>query len=510
MDVVLLLTSAAGHDLPAFPELDVKALRFDEIGPPGHPEGMAAIASVSIMNDYPVKFDIPPLRFDVLVPNCLPDQEYLFLADAKTDAAHVRPKQLVNLNITGLIQGLPQKLTTACPFSNASPLDAILADYLQGKDTTIIVRGGTRQEAETPGWLVDLIRGTTVPLPLPGHPFDNLIRNFSLADVHFSLPDPFAEPDTPDSQPKISAIVKVVVALPEDMNFNVDVDRVRADADVFYKGRKLGELDLHKWQKATTSKIEESNQAGLLVQAKVEEAPLNITNEDAFTDLLQSLVFGGKGVDLGIKANVDVNTNTALGAFVVRKIPAEGKIHVKPLSGGGFSDMSLQIGSLEILETTQSSLMLQAKANITNPSEYSARIPYININILKNDTILGNVFAKNLDIVPGRNTNIVAVAVWNPSVVSGAEGSKVGRDVLSQYISGYNTTLTLKTHKDTIPSQPALGRALSNLEIVINTPKLSLPHIPGDGGHEDDPDQNDGGPHFIRDATVLPAFLAVL
>lgn len=510
MDTVLLLTSAVGHDLPAFPELDVEALRFEEIGPPGQHKGMAAIASVSVMNDYPVKFDIPPLRFDVLVPNCLPDQEYLFLANAKTDAAHVRPKQFVNLNVTGLIQGLPQKLTNACPLSNASPLDAILADYLQGKDTTVIVRGGTQQEAETPGWLANLIGGTTVPLPLPGHPFDNLIRNFSLTDVHFSLPDPFAEPDTPESQPKISAIVKVLAALPKDMNFNVNVDRVRAEADVFYKGKKLGELDLHKWQKATTSKIEDNDQAGILVEAKVKEAPLNITNEDAFTDLLQSLVFGGKGVDLGIKANVDVNTNTALGAFVIRKIPAEGKVHVKPLSGGGFPDMRLQIGSLEILETTQSSLRVQAKTNITNPSEYSARIPYFNINILNNDTILGNVVAENLDIVPGRNTDIVAVAVWNPSVVSGAEGSKVGRDLLSQYISGYNTTLTLKTHQNTIPSQPALGRALSNLEIIIDTPKLSLPHIPSDGGHKDDPDQNNGGPHFIRDATVLPAFLAVL
>jgi Protein of unknown function (DUF3712) len=507
---MLLLTAPAAHDLPAFPELDIDALRFDERGPPGKPEGMAAMASISVMNDYPVKFDIPPLRFDILVPNCLPDQEYLLLGDAKTDTAFVRPKQFVTLNVTGLIQELPPKLTTACPMSNTSPLDAILADYLQGKDTTIFVRGGSHQDASTPDWMTDLIKGTTVRLPLPGHPFDNLIRNFSLADVRFTLPDPWAEPDSPESQPKISAVVKALVALPKDMNFNVIVDRVRADADVFYKGEKLGELDLHKWQRATTSKVKDHDQSGLLIQSKVVEAPLNITNDDAFTDLVQSLIFGGKGVELGIKANVDVNTKTALGEFMIRKLPAEGKVFVKPISGGGFSDMSPQIGSLEILETTTSSLVIQAKANITNPTEYSAHIPYINILILHNDTVLGHVIAKDLHVVPGRNFDLVATAVWNPSVASGVQGSTVGRNLLSQYISGFNTTLTLKTHKDTIPSQPALGRALSNLEIVIDTPKLSPPGPPGHGGRDGDLDPIDTGPHFILDATVLPAFLAVL
>jgi Protein of unknown function (DUF3712) len=506
----VIANSPAGHDLPNFPDLDIEALRFDETGRPGKPEGMAAMASVSVMNDYPVRFDVPPLRFDILVPNCLPDQEYLFLGDAKTDIAHVRPKQVVNLNVTGLIQKLPEKLTTACPMSNTSPLDAILADYLKGQDTTIYIRGGAHQEAETPGWMADLIRGTTVSLPLPGHPFDNLIRNFSLADVHFSLPDPWAEPDTPESNPKVSAVVKALVALPKDMNFNVIVDRVRADADIFYKGRKLGELDLHKWQKARTSKVEEGDRSGLLIQAKVVEAPLNITDDDAFTDLVQSLIFGGKGAVLGVKAKVDVNTKTALGEFIIRKVPAEGKVFVKPISGGGFPTLSPQIGSLEILETTKTSLTIQAKANITNPTEYSAQIPYININILNNDTILGNVMVRDLHIVPGINTGLIARAVWNPSVASGLRGSDVGRNLLSQYISGFNTTLTLKTHESSFPSQPSLGRALSGLEIVINTPKLSPPRSPGDGGNGGEPDENDGAPHFIRDATVLPAFLEVL
>jgi hypothetical protein len=472
---------------------------------------MVAKASVSIMNDYPVKFDIPPLHFDILVPNCLPDDDYLRLGEARTKIAHVLPKEHLTVDVTGMIQQLPKSLTQACPGSNSSPLDSILGGYLGGKDTIIFVRGGSEQDPTTPGWITSLIKDTTVPLPLPGHPFDNLIRNFSLADVHFSLPDPFADPNTPGSQPKISAIVKALVGLPKEMNFNLDVDRVRADADVFYHGKKLGKLDLHKWQKARTYNLNDTSRGPeLLIESSVENAPLQITDDDLFTEIIRKLVFGGKGVVLGVKAAVDVHTATVLGEFVVRKIPASGKVFVKPIGGGGLSDFKPQIGDLKILETTKASLRLQAKVNLTNPTVYSAHVPYLNIHILHNDTLVGHATAENINVVPGNNTNLLVEALWSPFDLSGRNGSEVGRNLLSQYISGYNTTLTLQTHESTIPSQPNLGRALSTLKIVIDAPKLSKPQLPGDDDNDDDEDQDQSAPRFIKDATVLRALLALL
>lgn len=467
---------------------------------------MAAEASISIMNDYPLEFDVPPLRFDILVPNCLPQEDYLQLAEARTEIAHILPRESVTVNVTGVIQQLPKYLTQACPGSHSSPLDSLLGSYLEGKDTTIFVRGASVQDPSTPGWMTSLIKDTTVPLPLPGHPFDNLIRNFSLADVHFSLPDPFAEPNTPGSQPKVSAIVKALVGLPKEMNFNLDVDRVRADADVFYHGKKLGKLDLHKWQEARTSHVNDTGRGPeLLIESTVKNAPLQITDDDLFTEIIQTLVFDGKGVVLGVKAAVDVHTATVLGEFVVREIPASGKVFVKPIGGSGLSGFKPQIGDLKILETTKSSLRLQAKVNFTNPTVYSAHVPYVNIHILHNDTLVGHATAENVDVVPGNNTNLLVEALWSPLDLGGQNGSEVGRNLLSQYISGYNTTLTLRTHESTIPSQPDLGRALSSLEITVDAPKLSAPQLPGDDDKDDDRDRDHTAPRFIRDATVLPA-----
>ena len=73
-------------------------------------------------------------------------------------------------------------------------------------------------------------------------------------------------------------------------------------------------------------------------------------------------------------------------------------------------------------------------------------------------------------------------------------------------ILGYNTTLTLRPHEGSIPSQPALGRALQGFQIDIPTPDLRGPPREGDddGGDGGDGNEDDSkrGPHFIKDVTV--------
>lgn len=292
---------------------------------------MAADVSLALSNDYPVKFTVPPLGFDILVQGCSPDQPYLRLADATTEEIQVEPKKDVEVQVGGFLKKLPETLLATCPLTRKSPLDALLGEYIRGDETTVYVRGSKSPLGNTPDWVTALIQSVTVPVPFPGKSFDNLIRNFSLADVHFTLPDPFAAPDTPEASPRISATVKALVGLPKEMNFPIDVSRVRADADVYYHEKKLGRLDLNKWQKANTTRIEAHDdvEAGLAVESVVKKAPLKITDDDVFTDVVQDLIFGGKPVVLGVKADVDVETETALGKFVIREIPAEGKVFVK-------------------------------------------------------------------------------------------------------------------------------------------------------------------------------------
>ena len=63
--------------------------------------------------------------------------------------------------------------------------------------------------------------------------------------------------------------------------------------------------------------------------------------------------------------------------------------------------------------------------------------------------------------------------------------------------SGYNVTLTLQTHRGTVPNQPALGEALSQFPIDIPAPSLHTPKDPSKPGRDHDPD----APTFIDDTT---------
>jgi len=291
---------------------------------------MAVDVSMTISNGYPIEFTVPPLGFNILVPNCSPGDRYILVANATTGTVYVRPKLPTVIHVKGLISELSNELTTACPGKKNSPLDSLVGSYIQGLKTVIYIRGADAPSPDTPRWIVELMKSVTVPLPFTGHAFDNLIKNFSMTDVHFSLPDPLAEPSTPEAQPKISTLVKALIGLPKQMNFAVDIPRVRANASVHYRGKELGFLDLHKWQTANATRINDSNGApALLVWFNVENAPLQVTDEDTFTQAIQDLMFGGKAITLRVTALVDVEVKTALGQFVIRHIPAEGEVMVK-------------------------------------------------------------------------------------------------------------------------------------------------------------------------------------
>ncbi|TKA82321.1 hypothetical protein B0A55_01465 [Friedmanniomyces simplex] len=527
----------ANKDIPSIPAYKIKKLNVRDVELPHGGTGMAADVSLTVKNDYPIDFTAPPLAFNILVDGCQKTDPYIKLADAETHELHIQPKQQVELNVTGVAHHLPNILTQDCPGSNKSPLDTILGKYIHGEENTIYVQGSSSPQLHTPKWVTDLISDITVPVPLPGKTFGHLIRNFSFTDTHFSLPDPFAEPNTPASNPRISANVKALIALPEEMNFNLSVSRVRADATIFYHGKKLGNLDLHKWQAARSTRVENEDAKDstplLMVQSAVKNAPIDITDDDVFTDVLQDLLFGGKEVMMHIQADVDVAVDSALGELVVRRIPAEGQVPVKPISpghGGNHGRPGLppsfrpKVFGLQILDTSPTSLTLSALVNMTNPTNYSASIPYVDLQILNNDSIIAHATARDVEIVPGRNENMYVEAVWDPLTLGGEEGRKVGREFLSQYISGYNTTLTLRMHEGSIPSNPALGKALGKFEIEMPTPSLgnSPSNSPSDPDDDpDDPDDDDdddddpgnpghdgdkenkkkAGPHFIEDAT---------
>ncbi|KAK6067094.1 hypothetical protein SCUP234_11810 [Seiridium cupressi] len=480
------------NKIPSMPAYNITRLNVKDVPSPGDRKSMVAEVSLSAYNEYPVELNVPELGFDILVPGCNDDQN-IIIADAVTNEIHVKPRTDVELDVHGLIRELPESLTRACPNTNSSPLDLLLKQYMNGEPATLFVRGSSQPDGSTPRWIAEILSSVTLPVPFPGRSLDGLLKNFSLTDVHFTLPDPFADENDPDSNPKVSGNVLVTAGLPAEMNFGVNVTKVRAFADVSYKGNKLGELNLKKWQGANSTRIEaeDGQEATLKIQSRINDAPLNVTDPDVFSDVIQKLVFGGESISLDIKAAVDVKVVTALGQLILKDVPAEGKIPVKPLSSGkgSFGAITPKVRSIRILDTSSTSITLQALVNITNPTPYTAHVPYINVHVMKNDTVLGHAIVQNMDVVKGSNSDMLVTARWEPSM-SGKEGRHIGRELISQFISGFNTTITVKAHGDSIPGQEVLCDALSRFNFTIPAPKLDLPG--------ETPEERS---HFIRDAT---------
>lgn len=295
---------------------------------------MAAEVAVVAFNEHPISIDVPKLGFEVLVPGCSPYDPRILVAAAVTSPVAVRPRSNVTVNAHGIVRELPADLTRLCPGTESSPLDIFFRKYMGGEDATVFVRGQKQPSGDTPDWLAEILASITVPVPFPGRSFDNLIRSFSLTDVHFTLPDPGAEPDDPNSNPKVSGTIVALAAVPAEMNFSLNVTSVRANATVFYKSKELGQLDLRQWQKAKSTQIPAGpdHEATLEIQSRMEDVPLNVTDGDVLTSVIQALLFGTENIVLSIKAHVDVKVKTILGQLIVKEIPAEGKIPLKRLS----------------------------------------------------------------------------------------------------------------------------------------------------------------------------------
>lgn len=110
-------------------------------------------------------------------------------------------------------------------------------------------------------------------------------------------------------------------------------------------------------------------------------------------------------------------------------------------NGGDLKKVEPKIGSLRILDTSSSSMTMEFLANITNPTNYSATVPYVNINVSNNGTVLAQAIASNLEFAPGPNDNIPIEVQWDPSRFGGEEGAHNARELISRYLSSMRQLL---------------------------------------------------------------------
>lgn len=410
------------------PTFRVEELKIREITLPQGP-ALAANISIKLENPFPVDLEIPPLSFAVFLPGC-ERHDMVVVATAETSRLFVEPSTDIDVDISAIIPNLPVGFIAPCPKSQTSPIDNFLGSYLHGNYSTVYVRGSTTS-SDAPQWLLEFLRNVTIPLPFPGHKFDTPINSLSPSDIVVRLPGADSLPGSPESTPRLSAAVELVVRLPEEITFPIDVKHLRSIADVLYQGTKFATLNLDKWMRATSLLLDDRKQ--LQVNAVVDDAPLNITDYDIFEKIIGKFVFEEQPVQLEIAGNADIDMKTNVGQFIMSGIPASGTLTLDAFSPGSL--ILPTIDELVIADTTLQTITFRVRLSVTNPTPWGFVVPYMNVNITHENMVLGNASFSDLHVSPGNNTLNVRV-VWDPRAHGGDEGETIGARLLGEYISG--------------------------------------------------------------------------
>lgn len=95
-----------------------------------------------------------------------------------------------------------------------------------------------------------------------------------------------------------------------------------------------------------------------------------------------------------------------------------------------------RIVSLRVDEATENLLGVSTVVNFTNPTQYSANIPFMDVLMLYNSTPVAHAVVRNFSLVQGHNYNTAIEISWNPFDIGGPGGPEAGRSLASSYISG--------------------------------------------------------------------------
>lgn len=109
-------------------------------------------------------------------------------------------------------------------------------------------------------------------------------------------------------------------------------------------------------------------------------------------------------------------------------------------SGNPLDHLNPHVVSLSLKNTTESSLSVSAHVNFTNPTSYSATVPFADFLMLYNGTAVAHITARNIAVHSGNNTNIPIEFHWRPFELNGTDGVEAGRTLVSSYVSGKHLT----------------------------------------------------------------------
>lgn len=289
--------------------------------PGAHPLGGIALqGNVGIYNpSSTLSLDLGDVDFGVFLEDTM-------IAVVRAKDAKLLGDRVNDFNISGRTLALDPADTLG-----KQRMETFLSTYLHGNSSTVSIRGSAfgpddppgkpSPPSNTPAWLRKALQSVTLSMPFPGASETNLIQSLELSNLKIDF--------TPAGEPLVSGDVVVMLHMPREMNFALNVTEILPDV-YFYptanSNDPFARLAPNTPSPAHTIRLDQSGQ--FRVESRLSKAPFSVLQQDEFEKFVEQ-VFNGRAGRVFIRGTARAHVASAFGELDVRGLNFTGVIDTK-------------------------------------------------------------------------------------------------------------------------------------------------------------------------------------
>ena len=280
----------------------------------------------------------------------------------------------------------------------------LLSRYLQGKNTTLQVKGTsvvTRANGNKEvDWLSKAIKTLTLDTVLPGHIY-KVLKSVTLSDLLVNLMDVNSQWRFPTGSNQTIA----VFATP--LEFNLKVPRVSISAVLEYQNGEAADLYVKMVSTHSGTSSGPSDPKSIVLGFK--NAPMQAHQHDKLQALIHDLAVT-KGTTFGLRGTVEVVGETVIGNIPIHGIPFNLNTFF-----GGMDSLTRHVDIPNTLPAngTAQSINVNVHTVLTNPSNLTLISTGMALGAFYKNAYVGRVAMNNYILMPGKNYRL-ALLEYSP------------------------------------------------------------------------------------------------
>ncbi|CAH2447189.1 Hypothetical protein PP7435_CHR1-1312 [Komagataella phaffii CBS 7435] len=434
---------------------------------------------------YPLKASIPHASFQIRIWDC-EEEELVPLANLSMDQVFLKPYEELMVGSTLTISELDSRLTSNCPSTNISPLNELVVDYLRGAKSLIYFCGSTNTENEDiPEWLQSVLEGLV--LPFDSRIISPLLKKFTpdldSLNTTLQLKEIGIHSIDSDSQPHINAKFYGDVTLPAYTNLSsLNISGFTSSFDVSQAHKSIAKVYIEEWQDSSTTVSEDV----LYFQGIIKDSLIDILSPETISHMIQKYLNNhSQTVDvdatLGIQAHIPVSEQRLELSDLEVQLPIELAGPSKDIDSV-LDHLNVTVLNIDVISTTKDSILLLVDADILNPFASGFNLVNIDLDLqlAYNESTLGHLsLFENIESSGSSWFSASALFDIDPNryTIDNIPSSDVSpieklEQLVSGYLSGEETLVTIEGHDRSIPTSPLLSQVLKNLSVTLPIPQI--------------------------------------